>query len=250
MRLLIVEDDDRAGSYLARGLTESGHIVDRAADGELGLALASEGIYDALIVDRRLPVLDGLTLIRRLRQHDSVTQILVLSAIGSTADRIEGMQAGCDDYLAKPYAFAEVLARLEALVRRADRTRGSMVLRVGDLQVDTLARRASRDGKDIDLQHREFLLLAYLMRHVGQVVTRSMLLETAWNYDFEPRGNIIDMHVHRLRQKVDEGFVYPLIHTVLGAGYMIREPSDVPDPAVPTSPPEPGSTAVRDPRQA
>jgi two-component system OmpR family response regulator len=250
VRLLIVEDDDRAGSYLARGLTESGHIVDRAADGELGLALASEGIYDALIVDRRLPVLDGLTLIRRLRQHDSVTQILVLSAIGSTADRIEGMQAGCDDYLAKPYAFAEVLARLEALVRRADRTRGSMVLRVGDLQVDTLARRASRDGKDIDLQHREFLLLAYLMRHVGQVVTRSMLLETAWNYDFEPRGNIIDMHVHRLRQKVDEGFVYPLIHTVLGAGYMIREPSDVPDPAVPTSPPEPGSTAVRDPRQA
>jgi two-component system, OmpR family, response regulator len=230
VRLLIVEDDDRAGSYLARGMTESGHIVDRAADGELGLALASEGIYDVLIVDRRLPILDGLTLIRRLRERDTVTPILVLSAIGGTADRIEGMKAGCDDYLAKPYAFAEVLARLEALVRRADRTRASTLLRVGDLEVDTQSRRASRAGKEIPLQHREFLLLAYLMRHAGQVVTRSMLLETAWNYDFEPRGNIIDMHVHRLRQKIDEGFAHPLIHTVLGAGYTIREPSDAPPP--------------------
>jgi two-component system, OmpR family, response regulator len=228
VRLLIVEDDDRAGSYLARGMTESGHIVDRAADGEMGLALASEGIYDVLIVDRRLPILDGLTLIRRLRERDAITPILVLSAIGGTADRIEGMEAGCDDYLAKPYAFAEVLARLEALVRRADRTRGSTVLRAGDLELDTQSRRASRNGKEIPLQHREFLLLAYLMRHAGQVVTRSMLLETAWNYDFEPRGNIIDMHVHRLRQKIDEGFAYPLIHTVLGAGYMIREPSEPP----------------------
>ncbi|MGD0102558.1 MAG: response regulator transcription factor, partial [Rhodopila sp.] len=132
---------------------------------------------------------------------------------------------GCDDYLAKPYAFAEVLARLEALARRADRARGTTVLRVGDLEVDTQTRRASRDGKVIHLQHRELLLLAYLMRHAGQVVTRSMMLETAWNYDFEPRGNIIDMHVHRLRQKVDHGFAYPLIHTILGAGYMIREQS-------------------------
>ena len=225
MRLLVVEDDDRAAGYLARGLTESGHIVDRAADGETGLALALEGIYDVLIVDRRLPVLDGLTLIRRLREHDTLTPILVLSAIGDMADRVEGMRAGCDDYLAKPYAFAEVLARLEALARRADRARGTTLLRVGDLEVDTQTRRASRDGKVILLQHRELLLLAYLMRHAGQVVTRSMLLETAWNYDFEPRGNIIDMHVHRLRQKVDHGFAYPLIHTVLGAGYMIREQS-------------------------
>jgi len=225
VRLLVVEDDDRAAGYLARGLTESGHIVDRAADGETGLALALEGIYDVLIVDRRLPVLDGLTLIRRLREHDTLTPILVLSAIGDMADRVEGMRAGCDDYLAKPYAFAEVLARLEALARRADRARGTTLLRVGDLEVDTQTRRASRDGKVILLQHRELLLLAYLMRHAGQVVTRSMLLETAWNYDFEPRGNIIDMHVHRLRQKVDHGFAYPLIHTVLGAGYMIREQS-------------------------
>jgi two-component system OmpR family response regulator len=155
-----------------------------------------------------------------------MTPILVLSAIGDTADRVEGMRAGCDDYLAKPYAFAEVLARLEALARRADRARGSMVLRAGDLELDLRARRASRAGKEIRLQHRELLLLAHLMRHAGQVVTRSMLLETAWNYDFEPRGNIIDMHVHRLRQKVDHGFAYPLIHTVPGAGYMIREPSE------------------------
>ena len=224
MRLLIVEDDDRAGTYLARGLTESGHIVDRAADGELGLALALEGLYDALIVDRRLPLMDGLTLIRRLRERDTHTPVLVLSAIGDMADRVEGMRAGCDDYLAKPYAFAEVLARLEALERRANRTRRLTILRVGDLEVDVQGRRASRAGKEIYLQHREMLLVACLMRHAGQVVTRSMLLETAWNYDFEPRGNIIDMHVHRLRQKIDQGFAYPLIHTIVGAGYMMREP--------------------------
>jgi two-component system OmpR family response regulator len=226
VRLLIVEDDDRAASYLARGLTESGHVVDRAADGEVGLALAGEGLYDVLIVDRRLPLMDGLTLIRRLRQQDAHTPVLVLSAIGGTADRIEGMRAGCDDYLAKPYAFAEVLARLEALARRANRSRRATVLRVGDLQIDTQSRRVTRNGKDIHLQHREMLLLVYLMRHAGQVVTRSMLLETAWNYDFEPRGNIIDMHGHRLRQKIDQGFTYPLIHTVVGAGYMMREPSE------------------------
>jgi two-component system OmpR family response regulator len=225
VRLLVVEDDDRAAGYLARGLTESGHIVDRATDGETGLALALEGIYDVLVVDRRLPAMDGLTLIRRLRKQDTATPILVLSAIGDTADRVEGMRAGCDDYLAKPYAFAEVLARIEALARRADRARASSILRVGDLELDIAARRASRAGKDIRLQHRELLLLAHLMRHAGQVVTRSMLLETAWNYDFEPRGNIIDMHVHRLRQKVDHGFAYPLIHTVPGAGYMIQEPT-------------------------
>jgi two-component system OmpR family response regulator len=230
MRLLVVEDDDSAAGYLVRGLSESGHVVDRAADGELGLALAMEGIYDALIVDRRLPVMDGLTLIRRLRERDTLTPILVLSAIGGTADRVEGMQAGCDDYLVKPYAFAEVLARLEALARRTDRARRSAVLRVGDLEVDTLARRATRGGKEIRLQHRELLLLANLMRHAGQVVTRSMLLESAWNYDFEPRGNIIDMHIHRLRQKVDQGFPYRLIHTVLGAGYTMRVPSEVDAP--------------------
>jgi two-component system OmpR family response regulator len=224
MRLLIVEDDDRAAGYLSRGLTESGHVVDRAADGELGLALAFEGIYDVLIVDRRLPVLDGLTLIRRLRRQDAMTPILVLSAISSAADRVEGMRAGCDDYLVKPYAFSEVLARLEALARRADRARRSAVLRVEDLEVDTLARRATRAGKEIRLQQREFVLLEYLVRHAGRVVTRTILLEAAWSYDFEPRGNIIDMHVHRLRQKIDQGCERKLIHTVLGAGYRIGDP--------------------------
>jgi len=226
MRLLIVEDDDRAARYLVRGLSESGHVVDHARDGDTGLALASEGIYDALIVDRRLPQMDGLTLVRRLRERDTVTLVLMLSAIATSTDRVEGMRAGCDDYLAKPYAFAEVLARLEALGRRADRARGLSVLRVADLELDTQARLASRGGQVIRLQHREFLLLEYLVRHAGQVVTRTMLLEATWRYDFEPRGNIIDMHVHRLRQKVDIGFPYPLIHTVAGAGYMVRAPSD------------------------
>jgi two-component system, OmpR family, response regulator len=223
MRLLIVEDDDRGGRYLVRGLSESGHIVDRAADGETGLALALEGIYDVLIVDRRLPALDGLTLTRRLRELGAHTPVLMLSAIGSAAERVAGLRAGCDDYLAKPYAFAEVLARVEALVRRTDRARSSTVLRVGDLELDTQARRASRAGRDIRLQLREFLLLEHLMHHEGQVVTRSMLLEAAWDYDFEPRGNIIDMHIHRLRQKIDHGYVNQLIHTIQGAGYMLSD---------------------------
>src|ERR1700676_4461120 len=226
MRLLIIEDDSRAARYLLRGLTESGHVVDHAADGETGLALALEGIYDALIVDRRLPALDGLTLVRRLRAKGAVMPVLMLSAIGSSADKVEGLQAGCDDYLAKPYAFAEVLARLDSLARRVDRTQRLAVLRVADLELDTHARQASRAGQPVRLQHREFLLLEQLMRHAGQVVTRSMLLEAAWNYDFEPRGNIVDMHIHRLRHKLDEGFPDRLIHTVPGAGYMLRQPPE------------------------
>src|SRR5690349_10600965 len=171
MRLLIVEDDERAASYLRRGLSESGHVVDHASDGETGLTMALEGIYDALVIDRRLPELDGLALVRRVRERDAATPILMLSAIASTADRVEGMRAGCDDYLGKPYAFAEVLARLEALARRADRTRRLTVLRVADLELDTQARRASRAGREIRLQYREFLLLEHLMRHAEQVVT-------------------------------------------------------------------------------
>jgi two-component system OmpR family response regulator len=226
MRLLIIEDDSRAARYLLRGLTESGHIVDHAADGETGLALALEGIYDALIVDRRLPALDGLAVVRRLRAQGAVMPVLMLSAVGSSADKVAGLQAGCDDYLAKPYAFAEVLARLESLARRANRAQRLLVLRVADLELDVQARQASRAGQPVRLQQREFLLLEQLMRHAGQVVTRSMLLEAAWNYDFDPRGNIIDMHMHRLRQKIDQGFAHPLIHTVLGAGYMIRGSGD------------------------
>ena len=226
MRLLIIEDDSRAARYLMRGLSESGHVVDHATDGETGLALALEGIYDALIVDRRLPALDGLTLVRRLRAENAEVPVLMLSAVGSSLDKVAGLQAGCDDYLAKPYAFAEVLARLEALARRADRTQRLRVLRVADLELDTDARQVSRAGRPLRLQHRECLLLEQLMRHAGQVVTRTMLMEAAWDYDFEPRGNIIDMHMHRIRQKVDHGFAYPLIHTILGAGYMIREPAE------------------------
>jgi two-component system OmpR family response regulator len=230
MRLLIVEDDERAARYLTRGLTESGHVVDHVADGETGLALAREGIYDVLVIDRRLPELDGISLVRRLRQTDGDTPVLMLSAVASTSDRIEGIEAGCDDYLGKPYAFMEVLARVEALGRRADRARSSAVLRVADLELDISARTAKRGGRPITLQHREFLLLQHLMRHAGQVVTRSMLLEAVWDYDFEPHGNIIDMHMHRLRRKIDHGFTEPLIQTVFGAGYMIGKPPAGPVP--------------------
>ena len=233
MRLLIIEDDNRTARYLMRGLSESGHVVDHAADGEIGLAMALEGIYDALIVDRRLPALDGLTLVRRLRAASATIPVLMLSAIGGARDRVEGLQAGCDDYLAKPYAFSEVLARLEALARRADRTQRFAMLRVGNLELDTKALQAGRAGQPIRLQYREFLLLEQLMRHAGQVVTRAMLMEAAWPYDFEARGNIIDMHMHRIRRKVDHGFAQPLIHTVLGAGYMIREPADGETASVP-----------------
>ncbi len=234
MRVLVVEDDGRTAGYLVRGLTESGHVVDLAADGETALAMALEGIYEALVLDRMLPGMDGLTLVRRLRRDDPRTPVLMLSAVASTADRVEGMRAGCDDYLAKPFSFVELLARLEALARRTDRSRHAPILRVGDLEVDTVRRRVSRGGRPIRLQRREFLLLERLARHAGQVVTRSMLLEAAWEYEFEARGNIVDMHIHRLRQKVDEGFAYPLIRTLPGAGYMLRPPDDapeMPDPA-------------------
>jgi len=222
MRLLVIEDDERTASYLVRGLAESRHVVDRAADGETGLALALEGIYDALIVDRRLPALDGISLVQRLRATGQATPVLMLSAIAGMLDRVEGMRAGCDDYLAKPYAFAELLARLEALMRRADRARRHAALVVGDLVLEPAGRRAIRAGQEIRLQHRECLLLELLMRHAGQVVTRSMLLEAAWDYDFDPRGNIIDMHIHRLRHKIDQDHTHKLIQTVRGAGYVIR----------------------------
>jgi two-component system OmpR family response regulator len=224
VRILVAEDDERAAGYLMRGLTESGHIVDRAEDGETALAMALEGIYDILVLDRKLPGIDGVTVARRLRDQDRRTPVLMLSAIASTADRVEGIRAGCDDYLAKPYVFVELLARLEALARRSDRSRRLSVLRVGDLELDTVGRTVSRAGQPIRLQRRELLLLEHLLRHAGQVVTRSMLLEAAWEYDVEPHGNIVDMHIHRLRQKLDVGFAHPLIHTVPGAGYMIREP--------------------------
>lgn len=221
MRVLIVEDDDRGASYLLRGLQESGHVVDRAVEGETGLALALEGIYDVLIVDRRLPALSGMDLVKRFRAAGRQTPVLMLSAIAGIVDKVQGMQAGCDDYMAKPYAFAELLARVEALARRIDRARRRTALVVGDLRFDLASRRATRDGREIVLQYREGLLLELLMRQEGQVVTRSMLLEAAWDYDFEPRGNVIDGHVYRLRQKIDDGHAVKLIRTVRGAGYMM-----------------------------
>jgi two-component system OmpR family response regulator len=222
MRILLIEDDARARQFLARGLSESGLIVDAVADGATGLAYAREGIYDVIVTDRLLPALDGIALVQQLRAEGQSTPVLMLSAVGGLNDRVGAIRAGCDDYLVKPYAFAEVLARIEALARRADRSRMSERLECADLMLDTRARTASRGGRDLRLQHREFLLLECLARRVGQVVTRSMLLEAAWNYDFEPRGNIIDMHMHRLRAKVDRTFPVALIHTVMGAGYVLN----------------------------
>ncbi|TFF02494.1 response regulator transcription factor [Pseudomonas sp. BCA14] len=222
MRILVVEDDEQTATYLLRGLSESGHVVDVAADGTSGLGLALEGIHDVLIVDRRLPVLDGIALVKALRARQSRVPVLMLSAQSSTQDKVEGLQAGCDDYLAKPYAFAEVLARLDALLR--GREQAGRTLHVGELQLDCATRTAVRQGRSIALQHREALLLEKLMRHSGQVVTRDMLLDSAWDYDFDPNDNVIDKHIHRLRRKLDEGFEYSLIKTIPGAGYSFQAP--------------------------
>ncbi|SNB66620.1 two component transcriptional regulator, winged helix family [Arboricoccus pini] len=220
MRILIVEDDDGTARHLQRGLVESGHVVDRTADGESGLGMALEGIYDLLIVDRLVPALNGVDLIKAFRQTDAVTPVLMLSAIAGMRDRVSGLVAGADDYLGKPFSFGELLARIEALARRADQTRRRSILEVADLRVDTSLRRAWRGDVEILLRHREFLLLEKLLRHAGQIVTRAMLLEAGWPYDFEPRGNIVDMHIHRLRQKIDKYWT-PLIRTIPGAGYII-----------------------------
>ncbi|MGQ7864000.1 response regulator transcription factor [Pseudomonas sp. 32A] len=224
MRILVVEDDAQTAAYLLRGLSESGHIVDIASDGNSGLGMALEQIHDVLIVDRRLPGLDGVGLVKALRAQQLRVPILMLSAQASTTDKVEGLQAGCDDYLAKPYAFAEVLARLDALLRgREQTTRPARQLQVGELQLDCATRTAVRQGRVIALQHREALLLEKLMRHSGQVVTRDMLLDSAWDYSFDPNDNVIDKHIHRLRRKLDEGFDYSLIKTIPGAGYSFQE---------------------------
>jgi two-component system OmpR family response regulator len=223
VRVLVIEDDARAAAYLVRGLSESGHVVDTVDDGRSGLDMALEGIHDVLIVDRKLPLLDGISLVRELRRQGLRTPVLMLSALDSTAQRVEGLRAGCDDYLAKPYAFVEVLARVDALMRGRDPVAGpaSRLLSAGKLQLDTAARRVIRDGKTINLQQRESLILEKLMRHCDEVVTRSMLLESAWDYDFDPIDNVIDKHIYRLRQKLDAGFAGSLIQTVPGAGYRL-----------------------------
>jgi two-component system OmpR family response regulator len=224
MRLLIIEDDREAASYLTKAFREAGHVADHASDGLDGYAMASEGDYDVLVVDRMLPKLDGLSLIRSLREQNVMIPVLILSALGQVDDRVKGLRAGGDDYLPKPYAFSELLARVEVLARR--RTTNSAGeptgYRVGDLELDRLSHRVLRSGREIVLQPREFRLLEFLMKHAGQVVTRTMLLEHVWDYHFDPQTNVIDVHVSRLRAKIDKGFDGPLIHTVRGAGYMLR----------------------------
>lgn len=223
MKILVVEDDTDAASYLMKGLRESGHAVDHAADGETGLELALSSSYDVAVVDRMLPRRDGLSLISAVRTEGRELPILVLSALGQVDDRVMGLRAGGDDYLTKPYAFMELLARVEALGRRRVAVPTQTVYRVGDLELDRLAHTARRGTAEIDLQPREFRLLEYLMRNAGQVVTRTMLLENVWDYHFDPQTNVIDVHISRLRAKIDKGFDHPLLHTVRGAGYMIRD---------------------------
>jgi two-component system, OmpR family, response regulator len=224
MRILIIEDDRDAAQYLAKGLRESGHSAEVAEDGRDGLLRAAVEPFDALIVDRMLPNLDGLSLVQHLRKTGHATPVLFLSALGEVGDRVKGLRAGGDDYLAKPYAFSELLARIENLGRRRDQRAAATRLKVADLELDLLSRKATRAGQPIDLQPREFQLLETLMRHAGQVMTRTMLLEKVWNYHFDPQTNVIDVHISRLRQKIDRGFEPPLIHTVRGAGYCVREP--------------------------
>lgn len=222
MHILIVEDDKEAAAYIAKGLREGGHVVDHAADGEDGLQMALSGSFDVLVVDRMLPGRNGLSLVQALRAQQVATPVLFLSALGEVSDRIRGLRSGGDDYLVKPFAFAELQARIEALARRARPQSVSTRLTVGDLEMDLLARSVSRAGQPIELQPREFMLLEYLMRHAGQVVTRTMLLENVWEYHFDPRTNVIDVQISRLRAKIDKNFPAPLLHTERGAGYMIR----------------------------
>ena len=224
MHILVIEDDKEAADYLAKGLRESGHTVEVSEDGRAGLIKAAAETFDVMIVDRMLPGLDGLTLVQHLRATDNSTPVLFLSALGEVDDRVKGLRAGGDDYLVKPYAFAELLARVETLGRRPQPTPVSTLLKIEDLELDLLGRKATRKGQPIDLQAKEFQLLEVLMRNAGQVMTRTMLLEKVWDYHFDPQTNVIDVHISRLRQKIDRDFDIPLIHTIRGAGYCLRAP--------------------------
>lgn len=223
MRVLIIEDDVEAALFLQKALKESGHSADVAHDGDDGLVIARDGGHDVLIVDRMLPKQDGLSLVKTLRAEGVRTPVLFLSALGAVDDRVKGLKAGGDDYLTKPYAFTELLARIEALVRRTEPLEAQTRYQVGDLILDRLAHRVTRAGSAVVLQPREYRLLEYMMRNAGQVVTRTMLLENVWDYHFDPQTNVIDVHVSRLRGKIDKGFDRPLLHTVRGAGYMLRD---------------------------
>jgi two-component system OmpR family response regulator len=227
-KILIVEDDAATAGYLAKGLSEAGFAVETCSDGRDGLFLASEGIFDLIIADRMLPGLNGLAMVGAIRAAGIRTPTLILSALATVDDRVDGLRAGADDYLVKPFSFAELSARIEALLRRADRVAGEAQttrLVVGDLEIDLLARTVARDGRPIALGAREFNLLEFLARHAGQVVTRTMMLEKIWNYHFDPGSNVVDVHIGRLRRKIEEGFGTPILHTVRGAGYRLSADS-------------------------
>ena len=224
MKLLVVEDDDETAAFLLRALQEAGHVVDRASTGRDGLLLAAGEPYDVIVLDRMLPPPDGLAIVRTIRAAGVKAPVLLLTALGGIDDRVEGLEAGADDYLVKPFAFAELLARVNALARRPPPQDAPTALQVGDLNLDMLKRSVTRGRARIELQPREFQILAFLMRNAGRVVTRTMLLESVWGFHFDPKTNIVETHVSRLRSKVDRGRGAQLIHTVRGAGYCIREP--------------------------
>jgi len=224
MRLLLIEDDLQAAEYLVKGLRENGYTVEHSADGRDGLVKAAERRHDVIIADRQLPYLDGLSIIGALRQNGDHTPVLILSALGTVDDRVHGLKAGGDDYLTKPFALAELLARIEALSRRGSASVTELTrLKIADLEMDLLTRRVSRSGRAIELTAKEFQLLEYLMRRPAQVITRTMLLEGVWNLHFDPQTNIIDVHMSRLRTAIDKGYSKQLIHTVRGAGYVLRD---------------------------
>ncbi len=222
MRVLVIEDDAETARYIAKGLSESGYAVDVATDGKDGLLMAVGEDYDLAVIDRMLPSVDGLSIVETMRGAGRETPVLFLSAMGAVEDRVRGLKSGADDYLIKPFAFAELLARVEVLLRRRRGNPVETMLRAGDLEMDLLARKVTRAGTAIELQPREFRILEYLLRNAGRVVTRTMLLENVWNYHFDPQTNVIDVHISRLRQKIDRGFPTPLIETVRGSGYRLR----------------------------
>jgi two-component system OmpR family response regulator len=222
LRILIVEDDLDAATAMMRGLTEAGHEPTHAADGQFGLETARADKFDVMVVDRMMPRMDGVTMVESIRRDGDRTPVLFLSAMGEIDDRVRGLKAGGDDYLVKPYAFAELIARVEALARRAETGSVQTVLKVGDLEMDLIHRTVHRQGQEIDLQPREFQLLEFMMRHAGQSVTRTMLLEKVWEYHFDPQTNVIDVHISRLRSKIDKGFDRPMLQTVRGAGYRLE----------------------------
>lgn len=225
MKILVIEDDSETASFMARGLKEHGHVVDVAPDGGDGLLQASGGEYDVLIVDRMLPGIDGLGIVRTLRAAGTRTPVLFLTAMGGVSDRVDGLEAGGDDYLVKPFAFAELNARVSALGRRPALSEVTTALRVADLEMDLLTRQVTRGGRGIDLQPQEFRLLEFLMRHCDRVVTRTMLLEGVWGFHFDPRTSVIETHISRLRAKIDRDFPQQLLHTIRGSGYSLRAPS-------------------------